>query len=609
MAQDKARPISLTIASLPAPLPVIRFSGREALNQPYRFEIELLGDDPELDLQSLLQQPAFLGFGPAGQGVHGVIHEISSGYLSPDLCHYQIVLGPRLALLERSARGRAFYDLSVPQILARLLAGNGLGPSDYRFELGQGTYPPRPHCQQHEQNDLQWLDRLCEEEGIHYHFEHSPWQHVVVFAEDPQAFPERPGLLRYCETADSGQPAVDQLHERHALPTPAEAPRAASTGYPPWPVPVRQSSADGDGAANQAGLHGLLTTTADPRQRHALQCSRRALESLRCDRRQIHGRSNLGELHCADVRLLGNHPRQVLNDQWLMTEVHHWGEPLDALPDDQEPPTTHGYHNRFTAIPWATPFRPALRQPRTKPQGYQLGTVLGPPGQSARPDAQGRLHIQLQGALHAPDSAPGCWIPLGLAEGKAPKVGSQVLIECVDHDPEQWVICGFLDNRNTDAAPAPAEPSPTHPPPSECTAPGTVELPGEIYLYEQPQKSGHCLGDSVWYIVRMPRPGLKELARLGRDDILLEGRSNARGMAVLSPYQRHRLALELADTPEQLWLLYPGQCLAVHEYLRLRWSPTQRRAFLQASLNSSSASCPGELNSVYEWLIKPSEPG
>ncbi|UUQ64118.1 type VI secretion system tip protein VgrG [Pseudomonas fuscovaginae UPB0736] len=620
MTQDKARQLSLTLASLSAPLHVIRFSGREALNQSYRFEVELLGEDPGLDLQSLLEQPAFLGFGSAAEGVHGLIHEISSSYLTPNLCHYQVVLGPRLTLLERSARRRAFYDLSVPEILERLLASHGLGPADYRFELDQGTYPPRPHSQQHEQNDLQWLNRLCEEEGIHYHFEHSPRQHVLVFAEDPQAFPEHPGLLRYCDTPRSGQPAIDQLHERHAMPSHVDHPPPARTGCPPWPVQARNASAENDGAANQAGLYGLHSTSIDHRQRHELQCSRRALERLRCESRQIQGRSNLGELHCADVRFLSDHPRQALNDQWLITEVQHWGEQraqgerLDELHHDRQQDASlgsRGYYNHFKAIPWATPFRPALRQARPRQTGYQLGTVLGPPGQSARPDAQGRLPIQLQGALHSADTAPGCWIPLGVAEGKAPQVGSQVLIECVDHDPEQLVICGFLDNRNVDVPPtlqAQAEQPAALQPATECAMPDAEEIPGELYLYEQPQKSTHCLGNSVWYIVRMPRPGLKELARLGRDDILLEGRSNARGMAVLSPYQRHRLALELADTPEQLWLLYPGQCLAVHEYIRQRWSPAQRRAFLQASLNNSADGCPGELNSVYEWLIKPSAP-
>ncbi|NWD03871.1 type VI secretion system Vgr family protein [Pseudomonas gingeri] len=631
MAQDKERLFSLTILPFTTPFQVIHFSGREELNRPYRFEIELLGDDPGLDLQALLQQPAFLSFGLALEGAHGLIHEASSRYLSADVCHYRMVLAPRLQLLERHARRRVFYNLSIPDILRQLLESHGLGTADYRFELHQGTYPPRPQCQQHDQNDLQWLNRLCEEEGIHYHFEHSPRRHIVVFAEDPQAFAERPGTVRYCETPPKdGQPVISRLHERHAMLAHAGPHRPLGIACPPWPGQSCSATPEPDGAANQTEAYGLHSAFSDPQQRHARQRSRRTLERLRCESRQVQGSSNLGQLHSGDVHRLSGHPRAALNDQWLIIEVQHWGEQrldgeaLEQLCDEygqvplaDEHFEAHGYSNHFRAIPWATPFRPALRQARARQQGYQLGTVLGPPGQSALVDAQGRLPIQLHGAQHSADHLPGCWIPMGIAEGTAPPVGSQVLIDCVDHDPDQLVVCGFLAGRESDSPPdaMPVEQQPTlqqgscssamsHP----ATAPGGPDAPGEIHLYERPQNPGRCLCDSIWYIVRMPRPGLKELARLGRADILLEGRSDTRGVVALSPYQQHRLALELGHTPEQLWLLYPGQCVALHDYLRQHWSLAQRQALLQANLDNAPDTCRDELNSVYEWLIRPAGP-
>ncbi|NWB91064.1 type VI secretion system Vgr family protein [Pseudomonas agarici] len=631
MAQDKERLFSLAIFPFATPFQVIHFNGREALNRPYRFEIELLGEDPELDLHALQQQPAFLSFGQAQEGAHGLIHQISSRYLNPDLCHYRLVLGPRLQLLERNTKRRVFYNLSVPDILRQLLESHGLSTADYRFELDQGTYPPRPQCQQHDQDDLQWLNRLCEEEGIHYHFEHSPGQHVVVFAEDPQAFRERPGAVPYCETLPAhGKPVISRLHERHAMLAHPDNHRTPVIAYPPWSEQPWSTAPEHDGAANQAAAYGLYSAIADPQQRHAQQRSRRTLERLRCEGRQVQGSSNLGQLHCGDVRRLSGHPRPTLNDQWLIIEVQHWGEQrwrgeaLGRLTDEygqvplsDEHFETQGYGNHFTAMPWATPFRPALRQVRARWHGYQLGTVLGPPGQSIQADAQGRLPIQLQDALHSATHLPGCWIPVGIAEGKALPVGSQVLVDCVDHDPDQLVICGFLAGRDSDipANAMPADQQPTLQPGScnpaarhPATASDDPAAPGEIYLYEQPQNPGRCLCDSLWYIVRMPRPDLKALTRMGRDDILLEGRSDSRGVAALSPDQKHRLALELSHTPEQLWLLYPGQCVALHDYLRQHWSLAQHLALLQASSNNSPDTCRDELNSVYEWLIKPIGP-
>ncbi|WP_162839895.1 hypothetical protein, partial [Pseudomonas citronellolis] len=41
---------SLNIDGLDSDLQVLEFHGREALNQPYRFDIELVSERPDLDL-------------------------------------------------------------------------------------------------------------------------------------------------------------------------------------------------------------------------------------------------------------------------------------------------------------------------------------------------------------------------------------------------------------------------------------------------------------------------------------------------------------------------------------------------------------------------------
>ena len=63
---------SLQIDGLDHDLQVLEFSGREALDQPYRFEVELVSEKPDLDLAELLGKPAFLAFAPDGSGIHGL---------------------------------------------------------------------------------------------------------------------------------------------------------------------------------------------------------------------------------------------------------------------------------------------------------------------------------------------------------------------------------------------------------------------------------------------------------------------------------------------------------------------------------------------------------
>ena len=52
---------SLTIAACAYPVQVLAFSGDEAISSPFSFDVELVCDRADLDLEALLHTPAFLG--------------------------------------------------------------------------------------------------------------------------------------------------------------------------------------------------------------------------------------------------------------------------------------------------------------------------------------------------------------------------------------------------------------------------------------------------------------------------------------------------------------------------------------------------------------------
>lgn len=197
----------LDVAGLPDPFEVLAFTGREAISEPFVFDVDLLINDPTLDLASLLYRPAVLHFGPEGSTLHGLLHELVQRDHGPTvrLCHVR--LGPRLACLAQRFSRRIFSDVSVPEILDRVLKEHGITGKDRRFELS-GDYPPRDFCTQYRESDLQFLQRLCAQESLHYHFEHHARGHCVVFGD-------RRGHFRLGASAefqvDNGQPAVRQF--------------------------------------------------------------------------------------------------------------------------------------------------------------------------------------------------------------------------------------------------------------------------------------------------------------------------------------------------------------------------------------------------------------
>ncbi|MBF6040152.1 type VI secretion system tip protein VgrG [Pseudomonas sp. P154a] len=440
MHNDKESLYTLTLLDSGLSLQVLTFSGTEGLNRPYWFDIEVIGLAPAMNLDPLLQQPALLTMGDR-TAVHGILHSASREHRGPHCIGYHLVLVPYLQTLDRHRCRRVFHHLSVPAILRQLFQEHALPEDSYRLELATVHYPPRPFCIQYEESDLTLMQRLCEEEGIHYHFEQQCNGHVLVLADDSQTFPQEPLVLPFQEDAPSetSLPVISELSQRHnarVLPTR----RVANN---------RGFQASGDGAANHTlAKTSPFTGRPAPEQAHREQLSRRSLERLRCQHRQIEGRSDHAGLRSGSIVQVMEHPLSGFNDQWLITDVQHGGQQPSILAD-QRP---RRYSNQFTAIPWSTEFRPALTQPRPSIPGYQRALVLGVAGQPAALDEQHRIHVRLWPALEEDaDESIGLWLPVALATPQGgidpsslPLAGTEVLISFLDSDPDRPVLCATV---------------------------------------------------------------------------------------------------------------------------------------------------------------------
>lgn len=203
----------LDVAGLSDAFEVLAFTGREAISEPFVFDVDLLIDDPALDLASLMYRSATLHFGPDGNSVQGQLLELVQRDHGSTLRLCNVRLGPKLACLAQRFSQRIFSARSVPQILDQVLKEHGIVAHDRRFELG-GDYPLRDFCTQYRESDLQFLQRLCAQERLHYHFEHRARGHCVVFADGQGHFPVG-------ETAtfsiDAEQPAVRRFEVQRCV--------------------------------------------------------------------------------------------------------------------------------------------------------------------------------------------------------------------------------------------------------------------------------------------------------------------------------------------------------------------------------------------------------
>ncbi|MEN4647062.1 type VI secretion system tip protein VgrG, partial [Pantoea agglomerans] len=121
-----------------------------------------------------LQAPVDQGYGTKMQQVVRTLQGVVSGFerlnTSKDETHYALTLQPRLALLDRSHQNAIYQDMSVPQIVEKILRErHNMRGQDFLFSLSK-EYPRREQVMQYGEDDLYFITRLLGEVGIWFRF-------------------------------------------------------------------------------------------------------------------------------------------------------------------------------------------------------------------------------------------------------------------------------------------------------------------------------------------------------------------------------------------------------------------------------------------------------
>ena len=444
---------SLTLNGQATLFQVLSFIGQERLNQPFEFELELVSEQPALDLESLLHAQTFLQLADDGTGVHGLAYSISQGDAGKRLTRYRISLRPQLAYLAHRINQRIFQQMTVRQIIAQVLEEHGILANDYRFQLG-AAYPERVYCVQYDESDLHFIQRLCEEEGIHFHFQHSATGHLLVFGDDQTVFP-KPAPVLYQQ--DTGLVADTQVIKRFGLRMNTRTSRTTRRDYD-----FNKPGFQLEGTASSGAMPDLEDYDYPGRfldRERGRHLANRALERHRSDYRLAEGSSDQPRLVSGHFLALTGHANPVWNDLWLLTEVFHEGKQPQVLEEaipsdvtDLKGDFHQGYRNRFSATPWDAHFRPPLEHPKPKVLGSQSAVVTGPDGEEIYCDQHGRVKVQFfwdREGQH--NDKTSCWMRVAsnwatqsFGAINLPRVGMEVLITFLEGDPDQPLITGCL---------------------------------------------------------------------------------------------------------------------------------------------------------------------
>lgn len=172
----------LSVKGCDAGLDVLAFEGNEALSTPFSYRTEFTSADHAISKEMMLMKAASLtlqapvdqGYGIKIQQPVRVIQGVVTGFerlsTSKDETRYALTLEPRLALLDRSHQNAIYQDMSVPQIVEKILRErHGMRGQDFLFLLSK-EYPRREQVMQYAEDDLHFITRLLGEVGIWFRF-------------------------------------------------------------------------------------------------------------------------------------------------------------------------------------------------------------------------------------------------------------------------------------------------------------------------------------------------------------------------------------------------------------------------------------------------------
>ncbi len=230
----------LKLAPHPAPTSVLKFTGRDAVSELYRYDIEFTSPVAGIPMDQVVGRPAkfiiapvdpnmdYLRkmFGenaeqfskmPAAYTIHGIITEFDEFATSADQTHYRVRLEPALADLNRGVTSRLFQKQSVEEIVTDTLRHYGYRAGvDFAFQL-RHKYKRHEYITQYHETTFAFIQRICAQEGIWFRWEQKKDRSVMVFGDDLDAYARKQRTVPYRRDSgleSSGMDAIKTLDKR-----------------------------------------------------------------------------------------------------------------------------------------------------------------------------------------------------------------------------------------------------------------------------------------------------------------------------------------------------------------------------------------------------------
>jgi type VI secretion system secreted protein VgrG len=448
-----------------AQLLVNKLDAVESLSRDFEFTIELLSDDPALalkDLQGKLFNVELVRGDGSLRYFSGFCYEFSLLRTDGGISFYQARLGPWLQFLRLRIDNFIFHGKTLREQMESIFNDYGTLPNwDFRVS---GEDAAMTDAIQFGESDYNYLHRRIESRGWLYHYVHDAQGHKLVFSDDSTRAEPVDGGPEIKFQRHGGATEEDGIGEfsstRKIVPSNVtlggfnfKNPKPFSAGVPTL---NKQGSVPDIEVYEYAGAYGVKNIQdADKQSRlrmEEIEATGKHFEAVGNNRFVVPGCWFRLTNHFA-FDLFANH-EDAAKSEFLIISVHH----VATNNYLQEAGEQASYTNTLTCIRKSIPWRPGrgFNSIDTRITYPQTATVVGPSGQgSVHTDEYGRIRIQFHwDRIGNNDEKSSTWVRYASSWAGAelggtmiPRVGSEVICQWLDGNPDRPIITGSVYNQ------------------------------------------------------------------------------------------------------------------------------------------------------------------
>ena len=427
--------------------------GRDEISTCFSYTVGFISTDIGVDPLKMLGKVVSIQ-GEAGdpkRHFSGIVSRFWQARVEDRVAYYECIVNPWLWFLGNTTDCRIFQNKNAVEIVEAIFSKYSIAKFEKRL---QGSYPTRDYCVQYDESDLTFVQRLLEDEGILYFFEHEEGEHTLILTDAMKKLKPSPGYetVPFQQGGDGTRRDVEYIFEWS--PAGAVMPGAyVHTDYDfkkpgadlmaQSSQPFSHSEASGE-HYHQPGAHldvGRGDTVAAIRR-----------EELQAGHLRTRARGSVRGLISGCTFKLAEHPRDDQNAEYLVVKAEY------RLFDPRHRAGVNAEGDNFEIVlevaPTTVTYRPPRISRRPVMRGPQTATVVGPSGEEIFTDEYARVKVQFHWDREGKkDQNSSCfvrvsqtWAGSGFGFIQIPRIGQEVIVDFIEGDPDRPIITGRIYN-------------------------------------------------------------------------------------------------------------------------------------------------------------------